>query len=350
MNRHMRAGALTLALSAGVAAGAAGGCNVVIGADGYKVGTVDAATTDAPQSDAPGLEAGACGSGLPTSSPAFQTAVTTCVLAASCDPFLFQTTISECISEDYLNSIGSQKCLTSIADCTGYAGCTGQQIPTVGAGMQCASSTMDAYCSGTTAINCGNDSSQGTFALKCSVAGGTCGTYPDPMGTGTVAGCLVEPTCTEVDSNQHCDTTNNVLYTCVNGMGYGQTCDTLNATCKEDPVNGTSCYFNGATCSTPGHTCNSMNQVKWCTSGGVIFTFNCGTAGLTCTPDTLGGTADCVAPGCTVDDYNNCTETCAGDGHTMNLCVGGAPYTFDCKTLGFKTCTDSTTNGVYCGN
>jgi hypothetical protein len=170
------------------------------------------------------------------------------------------------------------------------------------------------------------------------------------MEGGTVADCVVKPTCTDTDGNFHCDTATNVLYQCINGVGYGKSCDQANATCREDPTNGTSCYFNGTKCTTPGYTCNAQNQGEWCTSGGVLFTFNCSTAGLTCALDADGGTADCLAPGCTVDDYNNCVESCGVDGHTMNLCIGGAPYTTDCKTYGFTTCNDSVTNGIYCSN
>ena len=366
MTRERGARASLFSLTAMMlASGAVAGCNVLVGAGDYKVGEVDGGATDAHFEAGPDtrdsggvemetgspeagrIEAGAaCGSGLPVDDPGFQAVVDTCVLAASCDPFLFQVTMSDCITEDYLHAIGGEACLSTIQNCAGFASCTGLSIPTT---AQCPSSSTTASCSGGTAINCGADTNGGFAAQVCSPL--QCGTYDDSEGT--IASCLVEPSCppTEEDGTQYCDTTNNNLYQCINGKGYGQNCGT-NSTCVNDPVNGAGCYFNGtSTCSTDGYAC-SGSSVQWCT-GGNQFDFNCSTVGLACSIDTDTGDGQCLAPGCTFDDYNGCLETCAADGHTANLCVGGAPFQVDCADpkYGFSSCTfDSNLDGVYCSN
>jgi hypothetical protein len=361
-----------LALSGAIGALGVTGCSVVVGAGDYKVGSTDGgsagdvvtihdASTDHASQDGgrdSGMDAGdsggdeptsgGCGSTpLPSTDPAFQAAVTTCALAVGCDPYLFQDTMSDCISTDYLHSIGSQACLTTISDCAGYQSCTGLAIPTK---AQCATSSTTAYCgTGSYAINCGADSLQGSYVQSCSPV--QCGTYDD---TGaTAAGCIVEQSCPasqDGDGYQHCSTSNN-LYTCIGGKGYGQPCGS-GSTCKEDTADPTStnCFFNGTACTTPGYTCNG-NTLEWCTSGNVLFNLNCATAGLTCAIDDITGNGYCVAPGCTTTDYTNCVESCGSDGHTANLCIGGVSYSIDCADPtygGFKTCYDTFGSGVYC--
>ena len=103
-------------------------------------------------------------------------------------------------------------------------------------------------------------------------------------------------------------------------------------------MNGTSCYFNTGTCAYSGvdtYACNG-NTVDWCTSingNGAQFPLNCATAGLGCVSNAdQMGNAGCIAPGCTATDVSNCTEACSGSSATV--CLGGAAYTFDCKTVG----------------
>jgi hypothetical protein len=353
MNGERRARALlALALAAATSGGAITGCNALLDTGAYKVGTVeDGSTTDAVSVADAGDdgEEGSCGpSGLPMTSTTFQNVVAACVLAASCDPFLFQVTISQCISEDYLQSVPSpsDSCLSTISNCSDYAGCADNSIPTT---TQCGSTNNTASCAGTTAINCnGADSNGSPFVVNCGALGLTCSTYADGD-AGTVANCVVPGTCTDTDGNQHCDTNNN-LYTCENGVKFGSSCNQLNATCKEDPVNGTSCYFNGTACTTPGYTCSTNNDTaEWCTSGNVLFKFNCSAGGLTCGLEGDGGSADCLAPGCSTDDYDNCSESCSSDGHTGYVCVGGAQLPIDCTNYGFTSCYDTmSTNGIYC--
>jgi hypothetical protein len=370
--KSRRAGAVLLAVSTGFAGGTVAACNAIVGAGDYKVGIADGSVMDAPASDVStmdrqsaetgsGKDAGdagdadvatgpvTCGSGLPVNSTAFQEAVSTCLLSVSCDPYFFQTTMSTCISEDYLHSIGYQACLTTISSCAGFSSCTGLSIPTA---TQCPNSGVTtAFCaSGNNAVNCGADSNQASAVQACQPV--SCGTYMDDAGV--IASCVVEPSCptSQEDGLFHCNTTTNNLYQCIGGKGFGQNCGT-NSTCIEDPVNGTSCYFNGTACTTAGYTCgsgSSSNVLEWCTSDKVLFNFNCNTAGLTCAVDTTTSSGYCLAPGCSVSDYNNCTESCATDGHTALLCIGGAQYSVDCAKHGFTSCVDSITNGIYCSN
>jgi hypothetical protein len=129
-------------------------------------------------------------------------------------------------------------------------------------------------------------------------------------------------------------------------VGYGQSCG-ADQTCYDDPTNGTSCYFNSSACVYSGvdtYVCNG-NVVDWCTSidnNGALFPLDCSTAGLSCNSNSDGnGNAGCLAPGCTASDVSNCTESCSGSMATV--CVGGAPYTFDCRSIGdtgtFSSCS-----------
>jgi hypothetical protein len=152
----------------------------------------------------------------------------------------------------------------------------------------------------------------------------------------------VLPTCTQPDDgNAYCQ--GNTLFACIGGVAYGQNCTNSQSKCIEDPVNGTTCYFNTPSCTYTGmDTYNCVNgNVSWCTQegdGGAQFTLQCSGAGLTCVPNAdMFGTAECIAPGCNGTDYMNCMESCSGT--KANVCVGGAPYSFDCASIaGFTTC------------
>jgi hypothetical protein len=265
------------------------------------------------------------------------------------------------VTYDYLHSIGSQACLTTISNCADYQNCTGKTLPTA---AQCPDAAVPAFCSGTganaSAINCGADINQSAAVQNCSALGANgCKVHADST-CGVIADCTVSlssasecsaTSASNNDGNYHCDTSTNIQYTCIDGIAFGESCTSLHATCIEDPVNGTGCYYNGTSCSTPGYTCNAAGVLKWCTSNDDLFNFNCATAGLTCAPDEDGGNGYCLAPGCTIDDSNNCTDTCAPDGKTMSLCVGGAPLLVDCTKYGFKACfNDTGNNDVYCTN
>jgi hypothetical protein len=268
---------------------------------------------------------------LPTTAD-FQKLVTTCLLAVSCDPFYFETTISQCITEDYLDAALAFSCLRNITSCADYTACRGNATASL---QDCPNSATAAHCDARgRAVNC-NGQADG-FVLNCAQQGGTCATHLDSLGS-TVAECVVVPTCTETDAMEHCQGGN--LYTCIGGVGYGHACG-ANATCAT-VAGSVGCYFNEPACTTTGYSCNG-NNVVWCTSGNQTFTFNCSRGGLTCALDNTGN-GGCVAPGCSLS--TPCTESCGSDGHTLTLCIGNAPYKVDCATKGFAGCaktTDST--------
>jgi hypothetical protein len=367
VTRRRRA-ALALVLAAS-ASGALVACNFIVDAGSYSVGgssgdassvdtgtiAVDSSTVDTgtvvdsgmPADTASPVDTGAvkeagvvCGQSLPTTSSTFSQLVSACALSVACSPAGFNVNMSQCITEDFLHATPALTCLTSITDCNGFEACMGSRVPTT---AQCPSMATAPSCNDAgVGINCGG-SLYIPIALDCPVLGGTCATYTTDAGT--AADCKVVSSCSPSDpDNQLCQ--GNDLYSCINGAGYGQNCGS-EQTCIVDPNNGPSCYFHTATCSYTGadtYTCNG-NTVDWCTSinnAGAQFPFNCSTAGLICNDNSDGqGNAGCLAPGCSSDDFNNCTEACNGSSATV--CVGGASYTFDCTTIGaagtFSTCS-----------
>jgi hypothetical protein len=367
MKRHQCA---RLFFAASCLWGALAGCNLIVGAGDYTVGdagtdaTGDAVvgeagtdrTGDALAGDAGSDRAGEDvavshdGGGAdsravqdapgPDSSGQtdFQKLVSTCVLAVSCDPFFFATTISECITEDYLQSTPALSCLSNIRDCAGYYACRGtanatlQDCPAAGAAAKCDSTTNRA-------INC-SGSAAGTVQ-NCAKLGGTCGTHADSTGT-TVAECMVVPSCSETDGMSHCS--GNALYTCSGGQGYGQDCSAIDATCATVGAD-TSCFFNAPACGAAGYACTGTT-LGWCTSASQHFNFDCSKAGLACSLDDA-GSGSCVASGAPP----TCSETCGTDGKTITACVGGAPQAIDCSQYGvFTQCTTSTdSNGTVYG-
>jgi hypothetical protein len=295
-----------------------------------------------------GPDAGCTVASLPTTSAAFKSTVAACVYAESCFNGCVDFTMSDCISQSYLSSVSALQCQASITSCAQYQACTGINIPNT---TQCPTSNSTARCSGTLAINCGADSNLLNGIQDCSVTGGTCNTYLDPAGLNAkAAGCELPNattpySCTNTDGLLHCGT-HNELYTCVNGKEYGQLCGT-EATCFNDAVcapKGTACTANGT------YTCASASTATWCEDN-ATYSLDCGNLGFGCKVDSASSKADCVAPGCSTTDYNNCTEACVST-TKANLCIGGVPYEIDCTNYGFNSCADSSNGGVcsyvYC--
>jgi hypothetical protein len=366
-------------------AGALAACNFIVDAGDYKVGGggsgsdasspgdssmmgVDSGSLDTsmPMADSPINDSGTsggdtgtpvndtgspmeaavtCGSGLPTTSAAFQNIVKSCAMAVGCAPGGFIVDMSDCISEDFLHSINEFSCLLGITTCAQYESCQGAANPTT---TQCPTTHQAPFCTDAgVGINCGG-SLYTSIALDCNVLGGTCAVYNTDAGS--AADCKVVSSCSQTDpSQQYCSASGNNLYSCIDGAGYGQNCG-ANSTCIVDPTNGPDCYFNTTSCNYTGvdtYTCNG-NTVDYCTevdNVGELFPFNCSTAGLTCNSNSDdNGNAGCLAPGCTPNDLLDCTESCSG---TMaNVCVGGAQYSIDCSTIGpFTTCATLTDSG-----
>jgi hypothetical protein len=158
---------------------------------------------------------------------------------------------------------------------------------------------------------------------------------------GLTAGCVVNPSCQDTDSLEHCS--GNSDYVCYSGKGYGENCGAIGATCTA--VSGTSgCYFQNDSCqATDTYSCTSKNgnsTLAWCSGAKQAFDFSCARAGLSCATDDA-GTGNCVAPGCTLDSTQSCAESCDPDGKTIHVCVGGAPYAIDCTLFGFSGCAKS---------
>jgi hypothetical protein len=339
MKRHV---AVLAALGSGIAA-AGVGCNLVVDSSGYSVrdAGVEAASFDAgPEASSDdsggqqeGGEAGpvACGAGLPNG-PDFQQLVKSCLLAVSCDPFFFSETLEFCITYDGLHSNDAYAaCLAGIQTCDDFYTCQHVREATI---ADCPNTGPSATCKGLLAINCGD---QGSGAVKdCSSLGGTrCSTYIDDTDT-QVAECVVDPLCTDTDGLEHC--TSNSLYTCVDGVGYGASCGS-DLTCAT-VADSTDCYFNQPSCGVAdSYACNG-EALTFCSTGLQSFVDHCGVSGSKCDL-TDAGIGYCVSPGCTTQSVENCSESCAADGTTLDTCVGGAPYAIDCTKYGFTACGQS---------
>jgi hypothetical protein len=305
----------------------------------------------------------------PDALTSLQSAVSVCVSATSCDPYYWFSSISDCVQNYYMNSISSPefKCLTAqpVASCAAFQQCAGLALPQP---SQCPGDGGPvAYCSDGLAINCPQPTAIYGSVQQCNITSGDagCGTYLADNGDAStpVADCKLSGSCTETDGLLHCDTFNNAQYYCVNGVKYGSYCALTGGTCVEDNDGGvTGCILpNGTSCANPGtSTCTSGNVADLCNSpgngpfgslGGTgLYALDCNVASLQCTSDHMGG-ADCLSPGCTLDDYANCTESC-GTGSTGTICIGGAPYPIDCANYGFGSCYQDINSNfntvVYC--
>jgi len=320
--------ALALVALAACAVGSAIGCNLLVSAGDYKVGSALGA-------DASAQEAGPvqCGDGI-ASGDEFDQLVKSCVLAVSCDPYFADWTVRNCISYDLLHAYPSDACLLGLQSCNDYYGCNHVRRAAL---ADCPSAGAKASCDGGLAVNCAG---QGTGAvIDCSKAGtGVCGTFTNAAGA-VVADCVVVGSCSDApDAGEHCS--GNDLYTCFNGKGYGGHCGT-GLTCTT-VAGQTGCYYDLPTCSTPDTYECSGDAVRYCSTAKTLISENCAATGSTCALDDA-GVGRCVSPGCTVDDAKGCTESCGADGKTLNTCIGGVPYAIDCTQLDtFTQCAQAT--------
>ena len=276
-----------------------------------------------PEAGTPEAGPPVCGQGLPTTSD-FAKLVSSCVYVVSCDPYYFDMNISNCITYDYLESALSLSCLSRITSCNDFYTCQGWRYAT---DSECPATSMSASCVGGNAVDC---TAAPGIVTNCGQFGETCGTF-----TGPGVGCIAPVSCTGTDSTLSCSS--NYLYSCTNGVAFGQNCSTIQATCETVSTN-TNCYYNASSCSNLNtYTCAS-NGLGWCSGAGQSLNYNCARAGLSCATDTT-GTGYCVAPGCSIPPPSTCTESCIG--HTLSVCVGGAPYNIDCTQYGFTGCTSA---------
>jgi hypothetical protein len=325
---------------------------------GRETGGGDGGVPDsggATDADARVVEAEAgppCGQGLPVTQTAFRDLVNACVLAISCDPYLFPISLSDCITLDALHATPYYSCLSTITSCTGasnsYYACQGLRLATLAA-TECPGITSK--CTGNVAFDCSGVvpfSGANGLVTNCNLLGGTCTTYTD-LNSNSRADCLVVPTCTVSGSGLQCS--GNNLYACTpltmgasTGIGVGNTCS-ANATCTTTASGGTDCYPNGsATCTAPGTASCNGGTMQSCSVAGQTFDYDCTQAGGTCATGGATGAA-CVSPGCSAT--TQCAEACNTGTGVITACVGGAQYSIDCTQYGFTGCNMSGTL-VYC--
>jgi hypothetical protein len=368
-------------------AGALAGCNIVVDAGSYHVGQFsssgDDAEVDSGDDALEGTESGAvadvgtpgqgeggsaaeggtaseggeagtvgvCGSApLPTTA-AFQQLVNACVIASSCDPDLFTTNISGCVTDNYLQAYGSLGCLSSITSCADYYSCEGTSAATPSQCTDTGSETDVGTCSASgVATSCYYSSDNFNTVSNCPMLGGTCTVYDTDTDGDQAAGCLLG-TCTETDApTLHCMGTTKI-YECIDGKAYGQLCPSASI-CGTPSGGVSSCYYQSSACTTPGSSCASgvlttCNTVQVPSGADQTVDYNCGTSGLQCEADDA-GSGQCVSPGC--EQSTTCTESCDGTS-IITFCVGGVADTYDCTTSGFTTCGSQTSGSLtyaYC--
>lgn len=347
----MRRAALLIALSA--FAGAFG-CNSVLGLNNFQVtdgtggaivgtggasggtssggtaGVAGVAGVAGAGMDAGGAAGGGAGGaaggtggagGAPTCGSALtpnQNVVQTCVLRASCSPFVPDSTISDCISLNLQQAFVGAACTSAAKNCADVDSCQGYGYTTA------------AQCSGQTGWRCENNSAidcTDGYYISCSRLGGQCQMY-NSNGTLT-ADCEVVSSCTSGQSACQGD----LAYTCINGVGYGMACSNFGAQCGMQ--NGqAACFLATQTCSGTLPPCSGTTTAQVCLNGRKQ-SYDCSSVGLVCKSDSNG--PYCVSPGCTMADANNCAESCSGS--TAHVCYGGVPYDIDCTKYGFSTCT-----------
>jgi hypothetical protein len=287
-----------------------------------------------------------CGETIPTGQADFQTLVSTCAFAVSCDPYLFPISLSSCISQNALRAAPSFACLSTITSCTGttnsYYSCEGARYATT---SECPGFNSNCDTINNVAIDCNFTTISGivTDCSRTPLAG--CQIYAD-SGTSSNADCLVVNPCSAADGGIQCSGNNR--YGCVpvddGGVGVGRNCGT--ATCTAS-ANNAVCQFNGTgTCTDAGTTACSGNTLQVCNSDGQAFNYDCTRAGGVCATDNA-ARSSCVAPGCSLN--STCTESCNQTTNSLTVCIGGAPFTVSCTQYGFSSCgTDTTTGYVYC--
>ena len=306
------------------------------------VGDADAGSADA---DGAPLEAEAgigCGQAIPTTAD-FQTLVSTCVLAISCDPYLFPVTLSDCITNNALQAANSFSCLSTITSCAGttnsFYSCEGLRFATT---SECPGITSSCDNTNHVAINCNYVISPGLVTDCSRTPTSACQIYDD-SGTSSVADCVVANSCSLADAG---GCMGNNRFDCISlndaGIGVGRNC--ANATCIPTS-SGAACQFNGsASCTSTGSQTCSGNTLQACDSNGQVFNYDCTRAGGACATNT--GVGQCLSPGCSPS--STCAESCDIATGALNVCVGGAPYKNDCSHYGFSGCGPSSGIPVYC--
>jgi hypothetical protein len=335
----------------------AAGCASVIGADDYKV-----AGQGGGGSSGSGGTGGTGGTTTPCTATVTPSAalVKACVLWVGCNPLYPDSSLSACISYNIPGAFAGKACIASAAGCNGtasIASCIGSGYTAAG---ECTGKANGAYCISNKAVFCDSNLKPGGWFLDCNKRGGTCSTYTDTKGNPT-ADCVVVPSCTELPGTTYCafDTaSNDPLYECINGVGYGRNCSSVGAECHFPDTNAGCYHPGGADCVPPtdplgmagvlgmsvtNPSCSGTKMVE-CDLNYLTSTYDCSAAGLKC--QASASDAYCVAPSCTATQLAGCKESCDATSATITVCVGGAPYKVDCRAQGFNKCSSYTASST----
>lgn len=273
-----------------------------------------------------GSGAGSC-DGVPGANP---DVVRSCVLAASCSPFVSNISISTCVSLNWQGAFLGTSCIRNVQSCADVELCEGYGF----AGEMCEGQS-GVRCENNTAIDCDNG-----YFLKCGVRGGTCDTVDTNFDfTPDQAGCRVKDSCFESSDATHCD--GDILYRCLDGVGLGADCSALQAQCVED-ASGAACLLVTPSCDSTVPTCED-GAAQSCI-GQTLLRWDCDSVGLECN-DENASNPTCAAAGCDLNAVESCTESCNG-GATATICYGGVPYEVNCTDYGFSRCAMVTGTSV----
>lgn len=318
------------------------GCNSVIGLSGYtfvddgsaggSAGTTggSAGTTGGTAGDPGG---GGGGGGEPgqcaVSDDIDEAYVAACALALACSSQSPLPTLSECIEQGLLPRFGDLNCLKTRSDCGGYFSCTGESLFEVAAPEDCPQGWA---CDGSRAFGCLPDNTG--IQYDCAKLGGACSESTDNK-------LLIPCQVASVDcagAEEHalvCNDGRSVQ--CIGGEAYGRSCDLIGACDK-------------GLCTTTPKTCPpdfvwecKGSRLSRCI-GGHIQESDCRQAGLACADGTADSSARCRAPGCSDEQIKECQEGCEDADH-VRLCLGGAPFVFDCGVNG-AGCVEREIKGV----
>lgn len=272
--------------------------------------------------------------------------ITSCLMRAGCNPNFhnLSRSVSTCVSYNTQAALPGESCNLGSTSCADYEACEHVGI----AHEDLCGGSKKTRCDHGVAINCGNYDGDDRF-FDCNALGGTCATYPYGTDQVLYADCKVDigtDTCATPDdyTKLYCHSEPgkpDLQYYCLNNQAYGSSCSSL-ATCVDEgdtsPGNA-QCFFNLQTCTAPA-TPTCKGETATICSDGSLFQYKCGSVGLSCS--TEAEVDYCLAPGCTTDDVNGCTESCSDDGSELTFCYGGAPYTVKCADYGFNQCLTET--------
>jgi hypothetical protein len=243
------------------------------------------------------------------------------VLAVGCDIYTPPWSLSTCVSYDRVHTYAALQCLAAATTCDEVATCNGYGVYK----GTCSPTDGKWKCDGDLAVQC---DSTPPNAWNCKTRGATCEVTADTIAANDIP-CAVKDSCLTTTSG--CD--GQSFYNCVDGKEYGANCSLQAAHCALSSSNAPNCYYDETSCPAgAGAIACDGSKLVLCDDTGSR-TYDCGKSGLNCHIE--GTEGYCLAPGCTPAD-NPCKESCSGSKAT--ICIGRAPYTFDCTDYKFAGC------------